>query len=89
MLIKKEGQSRGKHHFCVPEKINDHKCCGREVTVSASPLMAFLNYHLCREITLCLVQSELHHQHEVLDTSIHRKLADSSMRSIFPNCFKD
>lgn len=40
MLIKKEGQSHGKHLLCVPEKVNDPKCCGGEVTVRASPLMA-------------------------------------------------
>lgn len=73
VLIKKDGQSHGKHHLGVSEKVNDRKCCGREVTVSDSPLMALLNYHLCREITLYLVQNETHHQDEVLDTSIHRQ----------------
>lgn len=61
VLIKKDGQSHGKHHLGVSEKVNDRKCCGREVTVSDSPLMALLNYHLCREITLYLVQNETHH----------------------------
>lgn len=68
MLIKKEG----KHHLCVSEKVNDCKCCGRQVTISASPLTALLDSHLCRDITLCLVQNEMHHQHEVSDTSIHK-----------------
>lgn len=68
MLIKKEGQPHGKHLLCVPEKGNDRKCCGGEVTVRASPLMAWLNQKLCREVTQCLVQNEMrYHTHQSPD----------------------
>lgn len=63
-------------------------CCGAEITVSASLLMALPNYHLCREeITLCLAQKETHHQDGVSDTSPvpQIKFGDSIMWSVFPS----